>query len=53
MSHKSHLFAAPEKAFLVNSLLLEGAEDVTIVILVGDCKVGTLDRCRNTGTPKR
>ena len=31
MAHKTHIFAAPEAAFLVNSFLLEGADQVVII----------------------
>lgn len=31
MSHKTHIYAAPEPAFLVNSFILEGARSVVVV----------------------
>ena len=31
MAHKTHIFAAPEPAFLVNSFLLEGADQVVVI----------------------
>jgi glyoxylase-like metal-dependent hydrolase (beta-lactamase superfamily II) len=31
MAHKTHVFAAPESAFFVNSFLLEGADNVVVI----------------------
>jgi glyoxylase-like metal-dependent hydrolase (beta-lactamase superfamily II) len=31
MSHQTHVFAAPEPAFLVNSFLLEGSDEVVVI----------------------
>jgi glyoxylase-like metal-dependent hydrolase (beta-lactamase superfamily II) len=31
MAHRTHIFAAPEPAFLVNSFLLEGADRVVVI----------------------